>query len=198
MNTSSSSDDRSGNGPEPDGHAPEPEREQPPETAPGLREPAAEGAGEQTRDDDGDPYDPFIAAEPEDEEPLDAEAAGGATPAVAPGGGGLLGAETFAVAAMLAVGGALVGPRLVQMLSSVTAQDQVSAISRTIIGDGVVALVAVVLGLVSGGMANVHTRPWARWAAGAAVLIGVLFALISIVAWVLVPAPAPAPTGPPM
>ncbi|MFD0803886.1 hypothetical protein ACFQZU_21550, partial [Streptomonospora algeriensis] len=143
--------------------------------------------------------DPATAEESEGSGEEESADPGGAAPHPRPwSGGGLLGAETFAAAAVLAVSGALVGPRLVQMLSSVTAQDQVSAVAGTIVGDAVVALVGVVLGLVGIGLADGASRPWTRWAAGASVLVGLLFAAVSIAAYLLVPAPAPAPVGPSM
>ncbi|MDT0304868.1 hypothetical protein [Streptomonospora wellingtoniae] len=191
MNTPSSSDDRP-SGPGPDDRGTEPASE----AGEDVREHGGAAAAAPP-EDEGDRFDPFIADETDEAE--DEELIGPddyAAPARPAPGGGLLGAETFSLAAVLAVGGALVGPRLVQMLSSVTAQDQVSAVSGTILGDAVVALVGVVLGLVGAGMANEGSRPWVRWAAGAAVLLGGLFAVGSVVAYLLVPAPAP--MGPPM
>ncbi|MUL40121.1 hypothetical protein FZ103_02835 [Streptomonospora sp. PA3] len=204
METPSSRDDRSEE-PEDRGQGPEPDRSR----GDAPQEEEAGTAPRSAEDTDRDPFAPLIAEEDEDEDPLDAEEAAEVEEgeesrerrgAGAAGGSahwaGLLSTETFAAASVLAVAAALVGPRLVQMFATVTAPNQVAVATGTIVGDTVTALFGVVLGLVALGLAEEDTRPWARWWAGAAVLIGLLFTVLSLIAFTLVPPPAPA--GPPM
>ncbi|TQN30998.1 hypothetical protein FHX37_0887 [Haloactinospora alba] len=109
----------------------------------------------------------------------------------APPAGGILSAESFSVAALLATGAGLVGTRLAEMLASVTAQSQSSVVSSVILGDGVTVVLGVLLGAVSLGMNGPASRPWAQWVAAACVLVGVLFLIGSAAAYVSVPPPAP-------
>lgn len=105
--------------------------------------------------------------------------------------GGILSAESFSVAALLATVAGMVGTRLAEMLASVTAQSQTSVVSSVILGDGVTVLLGVVLGAVSLTMNGPSSRPWAQWVAAACVLIGVLFLIGSAAAYISVPPPAP-------
>ncbi|QBI53237.1 hypothetical protein [Streptomonospora litoralis] len=190
MNTPSNRDDESG------GPGREPERDRPDAEA---HEPDSAAAGATRRERAQQEGDPLEAAESDDERPLEAEeprTSGAATRSQLGLLNGVFVAETFAVTAVITIAAALVGPRLVQMLSSVTAQDQVSAVAGMILGDAVVALLGVVLGLVALWLAGESGRPWTRWTAGATVLIGLAFLVVSLVAFLLVPPPTP--TAPPM
>ncbi|ASU84941.1 hypothetical protein CDO52_21025 [Nocardiopsis gilva YIM 90087] len=112
---------------------------------------------------------------------------------LAPPTAGLFSAETFAIASLLAIGGALIGTRLTEMLMNVSAADQSSAVTAMVLGDGGTALIGVLFGLLSLGLTTEYSRPWARWAAMAAVLVGVLFIAASAYVFTQVPAPAAVP-----
>ncbi|GAA2002321.1 hypothetical protein GCM10009799_31830 [Nocardiopsis rhodophaea] len=120
--------------------------------------------------------------EPDDEDVL-----------LAPPTAGLFSAETFAIASLLAIGAALIGTRLTEMLMNVSAATQPSAVTAMVLGDGGTALIGVFFGLLSLGLTTEYSRPWARWAAMAAVLVGILFIAASAYVFTQVPAPAPVP-----
>ncbi|MBB6170738.1 hypothetical protein HNR23_000798 [Nocardiopsis mwathae] len=110
---------------------------------------------------------------------------------LAPPTAGLFSAETFAIAALLSIGAALIGTRLAEMLMNVSAADQASAVTAMILGDGGTALLGVFFGLLSLGLTTEYSRPWARWGAMAAVVVGIFFLAASAYVFTQVPAPAP-------
>ncbi|MDA8372138.1 MAG: hypothetical protein M0026_20045 [Nocardiopsaceae bacterium] len=167
-----------------------------------TEEPAAEGtaapaeAEERGRADAADGDTGGTAAQGTSEEADSAEGAeeaeddyiaGDGWPLGTPPTAGVVSAETFGIAALLMVAAALVGTRLAEMYASVRAVDQVSALTSVILGDGATALLGVVLGLLSLVLANEASRPWARWAAMAAVVVGTVFVLISVTTYLMVP-----------
>ncbi|MFC4560775.1 hypothetical protein ACFO4E_02770 [Nocardiopsis mangrovi] len=139
---------------------------------------AAEPAGAEPDDDSGD--------DPEGERYADS-----GWPAAAPRTAGVFSAETFAIAAVLLVGASLIGTRLAEMWASVRSADQLSALTAIILGDGGTALLGAVLGALGLVLANADTRPWARWAAMAAIVVGLLFVVLSVTTYLMVPPPAP-------
>ncbi|WP_067975951.1 hypothetical protein [Nocardiopsis trehalosi] len=114
----------------------------------------------------------------------------------APRPAGVFSAETFSLAALLMVGAALVGTRLGEMWASVRSADQLSALSAIIMGDGGTAVLGVVLGLLALVLADADSRPWARWAGMAAVVVGLVFVVLSVTTYLMVPPPQPQPMMP--
>ncbi|MFC3995403.1 hypothetical protein ACFOVU_05735 [Nocardiopsis sediminis] len=109
---------------------------------------------------------------------------------------GVFSAETFAIVAVLLVGASLIGTRLAEMWASVRSADQLSAITAIIMGDAGTAVLGAVLGGLGLVLANADTRPWARWAAMAAIVVGVIFVVLSVTTYVMVPPPQPQPQVP--
>lgn len=148
-------------------------------------EPAEEHSQEPARDDEGRDG----PREDLDEEWEDAPPHRATPPALA--------AEAFALAGAALSVIALLGSRMVEILSSVVAADQLGAIANTIIGDGILALAGLLLGGIALLRANETTQPWARWLATAAVITGLVGLVAAAVAYPLVPPPQPqVPLGP--
>ncbi|PSK96511.1 hypothetical protein CLV63_111106 [Murinocardiopsis flavida] len=126
-----------------------------------------------------------------DQEYADQEYADAAAPAPKPGG--TFSAETFAVAAILLTGLAMIGTRMGQLLASITADpaDQVSSIANVILGDAGTALLGVLLGGVSLILSNSATHRWAKWVATAAIIVGVVAVAAGGAAFLLLPEPQP-------
>lgn len=110
-----------------------------------------------------------------------------------PKAGGIFSAETFAVAAILITGLSMIGTRMGQLLSSITADpaDQVSSIANLILGDSGTALLGVLLGGVSLILHNSASLRWAKWVAAAAIIVGVIAVLAGGAAYLLLPEPQP-------
>ncbi|GAB3475565.1 hypothetical protein [Nocardiopsis coralliicola] len=104
---------------------------------------------------------------------------------------GVLSAEMFSIAGAFALLGSLIGTRVVELAASVTAASQEGMIKTMAAGDGVFALVAVVLSGASLIAAGSGTRTWTRWLAGAVLLVGVLLVATAAATYLLVPPPAP-------
>ncbi|WP_052745860.1 hypothetical protein, partial [Allosalinactinospora lopnorensis] len=107
--------------------------------------------------------------------------------------GGIVSAETFSIAGLLALSAVFFGVRLTELLPSLVGQSQEGVFAGIIAGDGAVALIAVALAVVSLLLANKSTRPWARWVATATIIAGVIFLAGAVTAYTLVPEPQPQP-----
>ncbi|MFL1379283.1 hypothetical protein [Nocardiopsis protaetiae] len=176
-------------GPEDTGRAPEgagqPTFE--PATAVADRTPGAEH-GEPGRTD----------AEPTGEEAAEAAAAGGGAGGVAGAGGGAFSAETFALVGLALLAVTILSGNLVEILTSMIlvggqpiAAEQIVQIRIQISAGTALALLTAVVSLVSLMLGSTATRPWAKWAATAGGIVGVLFVLAGAAAFLLIPEAAP-------
>lgn len=104
--------------------------------------------------------------------------------------GGVFSAETFGLAGLLFLVPVLVSNRLPELLawfglnSSRPVGGEFPYIQAEVTVLGVLSALAVILGSVSLFRSTGSTRPWARWAAAAAVLVGIVFALMTVVTFV--------------
>lgn len=104
--------------------------------------------------------------------------------------GGVFSAETFGVASMLFLVPVLVSDRLPELLawfglnSTRPVSGEFPYIQAEVTVLGVMSALAVILGSVSLFKGTASTRAWARWVAAATVLVGIVFALLTVVAFV--------------
>lgn len=106
--------------------------------------------------------------------------------------------EGLAIAGVMLSGAALLGPRLVQLLAVVTtvgAGSQVATYAGIVVGDGATALLGAVLAAVALASSSLGTRPWVRWLALAALVVGGIAVVVAAVTFGLLPAPQPQVPG---
>lgn len=104
--------------------------------------------------------------------------------------GGVFSAETFGLAGLLFLVPVLVSNRLPELLAwfgmngTRPVDGELPYIQAEVTVLGLMSALAVILGSVSLFKGTVSTRPWARWVAAAAVLVGIVFALLAVVTFV--------------
>ncbi|WP_159942259.1 MULTISPECIES: hypothetical protein [unclassified Nocardiopsis] len=105
-----------------------------------------------------------------------------------------LSAETFALTALVLVVIPLISGQLPQLLATVfliggqpIAVEQARQLSIQILVSGAPAVVSAAVAGLSLVLAGVRTRPWARWAAAASLIVSLLLVVVAVVAYVLVP-----------
>ena len=135
-----------------------------------------EGAAKSpTEDNTSDPGEAFLA---------------GTSSLPSPPVGGVFSAETFGIAGLLFLFPVLVSNRLPELLawfglnSPRPVSGEFTYIQAEVTVLGVMSALAVVLGSVSLFKDTASTRPWARWVAAATVLVGIVFALLTVVTFV--------------
>ncbi|MDA2807367.1 hypothetical protein [Nocardiopsis suaedae] len=146
------------------------------------------------------------AQEPGSGEGLEDAAAAGEDPQAEAGEGGdeqgragpkrfasVLTSEAFAIGSVLALAASFAGTRAVEIVASVTATSQEGMLKALALGDGVPALLAVILAAGSLSVAGPDTRSWARWLGGGVLIVAVLALVAAVGAFLLVPPPAPMP-----
>ncbi|GHD27204.1 hypothetical protein [Nocardiopsis kunsanensis] len=115
--------------------------------------------------------------------------------AYGPRPGGLLGSETFALTAVFLLALTLLSSQIVQLFSTVlqigdqpVPHDQVAQLSNQALVGGGLALLTVLFAALALVLTNMGTRPWARWLAMANVIVGVLFVIMAVLTYVMIPA----------
>lgn len=114
----------------------------------------------------------------------------GARPQALPRGGGVFSPESLSLTGLLLLLPVLVGGRLLERVAwfgvgSGTAEAAQLAVLRSeLLISGSVAALAVLLASVSLFTGDDRTRAWARWAASAVVIAGVVALLMCVVAFV--------------
>ncbi|WP_017616441.1 hypothetical protein [Nocardiopsis salina] len=114
----------------------------------------------------------------------------GSRPQALPRGGGVFSPESLSITGMLLLLPVLVGGRLLERVAwfgvgSGTAEAAQLAVLRSeLLITGAIAGLAVLLGSVSLFTGDDRTRAWARWAASAVVIAGVVSLLMCVIAFV--------------
>ncbi|MGW9347851.1 hypothetical protein [Nocardiopsis flavescens] len=119
--------------------------------------------------------------------------------------GGVLSAETFALVGLALLAVTVLSGQLVELFTGMVlvggnpiAAEQITQIRTQIAAGGTLALLTALASALSLALANAGSRPWARWAATAGLIVGLLFVLVAVAAFLMIPDAAPAqPMAPP-
>lgn len=122
------------------------------------------------------------------------EAVDGAV-AAEPRGGGLLGSETFTISAVFLLTVTLFSSQIVQLFGTATQlgdqpvqHEQVAQLSNQALVGGGLALLTVLFAALALAPADMGTRGWARWSAMATVIVGLLFVIVAVLTYIMIPA----------
>lgn len=129
-----------------------------------------------------------------------------ATAAVAePRPGGALSAETFSLVALFLLILTMLSGRLVELFATVSsigdqqvAVAQVAQLNTQITTSGAMAAITVLFAVLALVLSNAGTRTWARWTATATLITGLLFVVVAVATYVMVPAGVEQPPMMPM
>lgn len=129
-----------------------------------------------------------------EQDPGEAPVSTGAA-AYGPRPGGLFGAETFSLTAVFLLALTLLSSQIVQLFSTVlqigdqpVPHEQVAQLSNQALVGGGLALLTVLFAALALVLTNMGTRPWARWSAMATIIVGLLFVIMAVLTYVMIPA----------
>ena len=118
-----------------------------------------------------------------------------AAPASEPHPGGVFSAETFGLTTLLLLAVTILSSQLTEIFTSVllvggqaVAIEQVAQLNIQLLVGGVLSVITVLTAVLALVLADTGTRPWARWAAAAALIVGLLFVLVAVASYIMVPA----------
>lgn len=119
--------------------------------------------------------------------------------------GGALSAETFSLVALFLLILTMLSGRLVELFATVSsigdqqvAAAQVAQLNTQITTSGAMAAITVLFAVLSLVLSGAGTRTWARWTATATLITGLLFVVVAIATYVMVPAGVEQPPMMPM
>lgn len=108
---------------------------------------------------------------------------------------GPLSAETFALTALALLAVTALSSQLLQLFTTAilvgdqpVPMDQVTQLSTQIIIGGTAAAVTALTAGLALALSDTGSRPWARWAATAALIVSLLLLILAVVAYALLPA----------
>ena len=73
-------------------------------------------------------------------------------------------------------------------MTSPSPHEQVAQLSNQALVGGSLALLTVLFAALALVLTNMGTRPWARWIAMANVIVGLLFVIMAVLTYVMIPA----------
>ncbi|QVQ50851.1 hypothetical protein J4H86_18555 [Spiractinospora alimapuensis] len=109
-------------------------------------------------------------------------------------------AEACTAIGLLLLAALFFGAQPIQLLAELVGQQggsQLAVVNNLVLGNGLLAALAAVFGVVALATRRATTAPWVSWAATALVVVGVLFLVVSFVSFPLVPTEQ-APVVPPI
>ncbi|WP_304451155.1 hypothetical protein [Nocardiopsis sp. YSL2] len=119
--------------------------------------------------------------------------------------GGALSSETFSLVALFLLILTMLSGRLVELFATVAsigdqqvAVAQVAQLNTQITTSGAMAAITVLFAVLSLVLSGAGTRTWARWTASATLITGLLFVLVAVATYVMVPAGVEQPPMMPM
>lgn len=131
-------------------------------------------------------------AEPHVEDSATAEAV---PVSVGPRPGGFFSAETFGLTALLLLAVTIMTGQLIEIFTNLLLiggqaipVEQVAQLNIQLLVGGVLCLITALTAVLALVLADAGTRPWARWAGAAALIISLLLVIVAVISYLLVPA----------